>query len=216
MKEAQAKGYAESDPTADVGGLDAARKLVILASIAFNTRVTLEDISVEGIQNINIRDIEYAQELGYVIKLLAIAKNNPKNGIIVRVQPTMKRKQFEKGITQLAQEGAIQVFQQRNIGMESYVVGVVGELQLEVLEYRLLNEYGAQLLMNQLSYSVARWVYGKKEAIENIKGLDNGMLVFDKEDRPVILVSNEWSLNWILERNPDINFTNVPSEAQAI
>jgi len=89
LKEAQAKGYAESDPTADVGGLDAARKLVILASIAFNTRVTLEDISVEGIQNINIRDIEYAQELGYVIKLLAIAKNNPKNGIIVRVQPTM-------------------------------------------------------------------------------------------------------------------------------
>ena len=89
LKEAQAKGYAESDPTADVGGLDAARKLVILASIAFNTRVTLEDISVEGIQNINIRDIEYAQELGYVIKLLAIAKNDPKNGIIVRVQPTM-------------------------------------------------------------------------------------------------------------------------------
>jgi len=138
--------------------------------------------------------------------------------IFARIQPkdSMKRKQFEKGITQLAQEGAIQVFQQRNIGMESYVVGVVGELQLEVLEYRLLNEYGAQLLMNQLSYSVARWVYGKKEAIENIKGLDNGMLVFDKEDRPVILVSNEWSLNWILERNPDINFTNVPSEAQAI
>jgi len=46
------------------------------------------------------------------------------------------------------------------------VVGVVGELQLEVLEYRLLNEYGAQLLMNQLGYSVARWVYGKKEALE--------------------------------------------------
>ena len=89
LKEAQAKGYAESDPTADIGGLDAARKLVILASIAFNTRVTLEDISVEGIEKINIRDIEYAQELGYVIKLLAIAKNDPKNGIIVRVQPTM-------------------------------------------------------------------------------------------------------------------------------
>jgi homoserine dehydrogenase len=89
LKEAQAKGYAESDPTADIGGLDAARKLVILASIAFNTRVTLDDIYVEGIEKINIRDIEYAQELGYVIKLLGIAKNDPKNGIIVRVQPTM-------------------------------------------------------------------------------------------------------------------------------
>lgn len=138
--------------------------------------------------------------------------------IFARVQPkdSMKRKQFEKGITQLAQEGAIQVFQQKNIGMESFVVGVVGVLQLEVLEYRLLNEYGAQLLMNQLSYSVARWVYGKKEAVANLKGLDSGMLVYDKEDRPVILVNNEWSLNWILERNPDINFTTVPTEAISI
>lgn len=89
LKEAQEKGYAESDPTADIGGLDAARKLVILASIAFNTRIDLKDVYVEGIEKINIRDIEYAQELGYVIKLLAIAKNNPDTGISVRVHPTM-------------------------------------------------------------------------------------------------------------------------------
>lgn len=89
LQEAQDKGYAESDPTADIGGLDAARKLVILASIAFNTRIALEDVYVEGIEKINVRDIEYAQELGYVIKLLAIAKNNPQTGISVRVHPTM-------------------------------------------------------------------------------------------------------------------------------
>jgi homoserine dehydrogenase len=89
LKEAQDKGYAESDPTADIGGLDAARKLVILASIAFNTRIDLKDVYVEGIEKINIRDIEYAQELGYVIKLLGIAKNDPKTGISVRVHPTM-------------------------------------------------------------------------------------------------------------------------------
>lgn len=89
LKEAQAKGYAESDPTADVGGLDAARKIVILASIAFNTRVSLEDVQIEGIQKIGIQDIEYAEKLGYVIKLLAVAKNDPVNGISVRVCPTM-------------------------------------------------------------------------------------------------------------------------------
>ena len=89
LKEAQAKGYAEADPTADIGGLDAARKLVILASIAFNTRISLDDVYVDGIQKINIRDIEYAEELGYVIKLLAIAKNRPGKGISVRVHPTM-------------------------------------------------------------------------------------------------------------------------------
>ena len=139
--------------------------------------------------------------------------------IFAKVQPkdSMKRKQFEKGIVQLAQEGAIQVFKQKNIGMESFVVGVVGQLQLEVLEYRLLNEYNAKLVMQQLPYTVARWVYADDpELIRNMKGLDNGMLVYDKLSRPVILVSNEWNLNWILERNPGINFTQVPSEARAI
>ena len=89
LKEAQEKGYAESDPTADVGGLDAARKLVILASIAFNTRISLDDVRVEGIQNIGIRDIKHATNLGYTIKLLAIAKNIEGSGISVCVHPTM-------------------------------------------------------------------------------------------------------------------------------
>lgn len=74
LREAQELGYAESDPAADVGGLDAARKIAILSSIAFNSRVTLDDVYVEGITAITPRDIQYARELGYVIKLLAIAK----------------------------------------------------------------------------------------------------------------------------------------------
>lgn len=89
LKEAQNKGYAESDPTADVGGFDAARKLSILASIAFNTRISLDDVQVEGIENVSLRDITNAAELGYAIKLLAIAKNDPEHGISVRVHPTM-------------------------------------------------------------------------------------------------------------------------------
>ena len=87
LAEAQAKGYAESDPTADVGGLDAARKAAILSSIAFNTRVGLNDVYVEGITRITPADIEYAKELGYVVKLLAIAKDSPGKGVDVRVHP---------------------------------------------------------------------------------------------------------------------------------
>lgn len=86
LAEAQAKGYAEADPTADVGGFDAARKLAILASIGFGARVTLDDVSIEGITNISIEDIEYAKELGFIIKLLAIAKQD-EQGINVRVHP---------------------------------------------------------------------------------------------------------------------------------
>ncbi|MEW6695856.1 MAG: homoserine dehydrogenase [Bacillota bacterium] len=87
LKEAQAKGYAESDPTADVGGFDAARKIAILASIAFNTRVPLQQVYTEGITKITAQDISYANELGYVIKLLGIAKERPE-GVEVRVHPT--------------------------------------------------------------------------------------------------------------------------------
>ncbi len=74
LHEAQELGYAEADPEADVGGLDAARKIAILSSIAFNSRVTLDDVYVEGITGITPRDIQYARELGFVVKLLAIAK----------------------------------------------------------------------------------------------------------------------------------------------
>lgn len=89
LKEAQARGYAESDPTADVGGMDAARKIAILASIAFNTRIDLGDVRVEGIESIEACDIKYASDLGYAVKLLAVAKRDPQNGVSVRVNPTM-------------------------------------------------------------------------------------------------------------------------------
>lgn len=88
LKEAQAKGYAEKDPTADVGGIDAARKIAILASIAFNCRISLEDVVVEGIESVSAKDIKYAKTFGYVVKLLAIAKNVPGIGVDVRVHPT--------------------------------------------------------------------------------------------------------------------------------
>ncbi len=92
LKEAQEKGYAEADPTADVEGLDAARKAAILASLAFNTRVQLEDVSVEGITKITPADIEYAKELGYVIKLLAVGKDSKEHGVDVRVHPVFLSK----------------------------------------------------------------------------------------------------------------------------
>ena len=87
LAEAQQLGYAEFDPTADVEGLDAARKIAILSSIAFNSRITLDDVYVEGITSITPADIKYARELGYVIKLLAIAKEDEEGRIQARVHP---------------------------------------------------------------------------------------------------------------------------------
>lgn len=88
LAEAQQLGYAEANPSSDVDGLDAARKLAILASIAFNSRVTIKDVFVEGISKITREDLAYAAELGCTIKLLAIAKHHPE-GIEVRVHPAI-------------------------------------------------------------------------------------------------------------------------------
>ena len=88
LKEAQAQGYAEADPTLDIEGMDSAHKLQILVSLAFRTFIDLKDIHTEGIARVTAADIAYARELGYRIKLLAIAKAAD-GGVEVRVHPTM-------------------------------------------------------------------------------------------------------------------------------
>lgn len=88
LAEAQEKGFAEADPTADVDGFDAAAKIAILASIAFNSRVTLDDVHTEGIRNVTTMDLDAARDMGYCVKLLALAHRTDE-GIDVRVHPTM-------------------------------------------------------------------------------------------------------------------------------
>ncbi|MBN3907230.1 MAG: homoserine dehydrogenase [Nostoc sp. NMS1] len=90
LADAQRLGYAEADPTADVDGLDAADKIAILASLSFGGRINLQDVYTEGIRQVSKTDIAYAEKLGFVIKLLAIAKRDtPSSPLSVRVHPTL-------------------------------------------------------------------------------------------------------------------------------
>lgn len=88
LAEAQAKGFAEADPSSDIEGRDAAYKLAIMASLAFSSKIGMSDIFVEGIGNVTLRDIRYAQELGYAVKLLAFGEET-ENGLKLRVHPTL-------------------------------------------------------------------------------------------------------------------------------
>ncbi|MBQ1415964.1 MAG: peptide chain release factor 3, partial [Selenomonas sp.] len=131
----------------------------------------------------------------------------------VQAKDTMKRKQFVKGIEQLTQEGAIQLFQQAGAGTESYIVGTVGTLQFEVLEYRLKNEYNVDIEMNMQPYEVARWMAfedGHEVTPAELKGADRGMFVYDRHNNPVLLVNNEWALGWITDNNPELLLNHVP------
>lgn len=89
LAEAQQLGYAEADPTADVEGHDAAAKAAILASLAFHTKVTIDDVYCEGISNVSAEDVAAAESMGFVIKLLAVAERLGTDAIVVRVHPTM-------------------------------------------------------------------------------------------------------------------------------
>ncbi len=117
---------------------------------------------------------------------------------------TMKRKQFVKGITQIAQEGAIQIFQEYNTGLEEIIVGVVGVLQFEVLKYRLENEYNVDIRLDTLPYEYIRWIKNESIDLDHLSGTSDMKKVKDLHDRPLLLFINSWSVGMTLERNPGL------------
>ncbi|MFR4766846.1 MAG: peptide chain release factor 3, partial [Paraclostridium sordellii] len=125
----------------------------------------------------------------------------PEHFMRVSTKNALKRKQFVKGLTQLAEEGAIQVYRQPNGGMEELIIGVVGVLQFEVLEYRLKQEYNVEILMNPLSYRYVRWIENDLSKFGKLSMTMDTLLVEDKNRNPVLLLENEWTIRHLLERN---------------
>lgn len=132
----------------------------------------------------------------------------PEHFARVRQMDTMKRKQFLKGVLQIAQEGAIQIFQEFNTGMEEIIVGVVGVLQFEVLTYRLKNEYNVEVKLEQLPYEYIRWVENPTEVnLDKLNGTSDMKKVKDLKDNPLLLFAHEWSVKMVLERNEGLKLS---------
>ena len=131
----------------------------------------------------------------------------PEHFARVRQVDTMKRKQFMKGISQIAQEGAIQIFQEFNTGMEEIIVGVVGVLQFEVLQYRLENEYNVEVLMEQLPYEHVRWIENKDIDVAALSVTSDTKKVKDLHDRPLLLFTHPWSVQTALDRNEGLQLS---------
>lgn len=125
----------------------------------------------------------------------------PEHFARVRQIDTMKRKQFVKGINQIAQEGAIQIFQEVNTGMEEIIVGVVGVLQFEVLKYRLENEYSVEIRMENLPYEHIRWIENKDYDLSKLVGTSDMRKIKDLKGNPLLIWVNPWSIKMTLDRN---------------
>jgi len=134
-------------------------------------------------------------------KFAGIPTFAPEHFARVRQKDTLKRKQFVKGTTQIAQEGAIQIFQEPNTGLEEVIVGVVGALQFEVLEYRLKNEYNVDIIRESLPYQYIRWIENEDLDIKTLSLSSETKLVQDFKGNYLLLFASEWNIKWALERN---------------
>lgn len=122
------------------------------------------------------------------------------------IKDPLKRRQMQKALRELSEEGTVQVFVDPIVGDQDPIVGVVGELQFDVLLYRLNEEYKLEVKLDRLSYGVARWPKDKTtgKAVTDVKG---GSRVFrDQKDQPVVLLNQEWDLRWLEKENPDLSF----------
>ncbi|GGA81097.1 peptide chain release factor 3 [Ornithinibacillus halotolerans] len=123
----------------------------------------------------------------------------------VMAKNVMKSKQFKKGIEQLVQEGAIQLFKDKRT--ESYILGAVGELQYEVFKYRMENEYNVEVLFEQIGERIPRWL--KTEQVKESLFDDRNLLVRDRNDNYLVLFRNEFSLNWFKDNHKEIDLIDL-------
>lgn len=128
----------------------------------------------------------------------------PEHFAKVRQVDTMKRKQFIKGISQIAQEGAIQIFQEFNTGMEEIIVGVVGVLQFDVLKFRLESEYGVEIRMDTLAYEHIRWIENETIDVTKLSVTSDTKKIKDLKGNPLLLFIHSWSVQTVLERNKEL------------
>ena len=148
---------------------------------------------------------------GKTFKFGGIPTFAPEHFARVSAKDSMKRKQFLKGTEQIAQEGAIQIFKvPKNSGMEEVIVGVVGTLQFDVFQYRMKAEYGVDLRMQQLPYEQLRFI--TKAPVADLKDLylsTDAELLEDYHGRSLLVFASQWSINFILKRNPGLELAET-------
>jgi len=132
----------------------------------------------------------------------------PEHFARVRLIDSMKRKQFVKGVNQIAQEGAIQIFQEYKGGMEEIIVGVVGVLQFDVLKFRLETEYNVDIRLENLPYEHIRWIANKEEVdMDSLTGTSDMKKIMDLKGNPLLLFVNAWSVGMTLDRNKGLQLS---------
>jgi peptide chain release factor 3 len=128
----------------------------------------------------------------------------PEHFAVVEIQDALKRKQLNKGLNQLSEEGTIQVFRQPEKGSLDIIVGAVGILQFEVLKFRLEHEYNVEVRLRRLDFQHARWIENEEFDEAALNRADYLKVVHDRDDLPLLLFRNNWALNYTKQQYPDL------------
>jgi peptide chain release factor 3 len=184
-------------------------------------RVTVDEayagdiIGFVGNSNFGIGDT-IAEEPGIVFS--EIPKFAPEHFVFMHNPNPSNYKKFRDGLDQLLQEGVIQAYYLRNSVQKIPLLGAVGPLQFEVVQYRLQDEYGAESRLEQTNYKVLRWVSPSidQENLSSISLPAGAAWAFDSEERLVILLTSEWSLKYFKEKNPKIELADIPFDNKLV
>jgi len=146
---------------------------------------------------------------GRPVRFQGFPRFAPEHFGILRNLKTEKYKQFQKGIQQLSEEGVVQLFHERNAARTEPILGVVGQLQFEVIAFRLLSEYGVETHLDRTAYTLARWVDGSSEALAAVHWISGTRRVTDDNENLVVLFESEWGMNYLMEKNPELTFRDT-------
>ena len=120
-----------------------------------------------------------------------------------------KFKQFQKGIQELAEEGAVQIMYSLDQFKREPILSAVGQLQFEVVQFRMLNEYGVETTLESLPYSLARWVTSGWAALNQAGKLFNSLTLKDSWGRPVLLFRNQWNMQQVIDDHPELQLQSI-------
>ena len=143
---------------------------------------------------------------GAAVEFEGIPRFSPEHFVRVRLDDPLKRKQLKKGLDQLSEEGAVQMFFDRQRVERDPILGAVGVLQFEIIEHRLAGEYRVKIGFDRLPFRFARWIEGENLDYDRFELPGRQTCVFDVEGRPLVLFENEWLMRRAEEENPKVRF----------
>lgn len=146
---------------------------------------------------------------GEAVQFEPLPQFSPEYFAILRCRQTLKRKQFTRGLQQLLEEGAIQMFLDPKSTRRDPLLAAVGELQFDVVRYRLQGEYGAETEVEWLPYKLARWLNGPEEELRNLHVPYTSRRVEDQFGNAVVLYQTAWDAEYMKRENPNIQFLAI-------